>query len=141
MNLIIRSFRKSDRDGVTQLWNECDLVVPWNNPQRDIERKLSVQPNLFLIGLIKDEIIATAMAGYDGHRGWVYYLAVKPKYQNNGFGKLIMEEVEKLLIKMGCPKIDIMVRKTNLDAINFYKSIDYDVDEVITMSKRLELDN
>ncbi len=137
MNFIIRSYRESDKDDVIQLWKECELVVPWNDPQSDIERKQTVQSEFFLIGLIHKEIVATAMAGYDGHRGGVYYLAVKPKYQQQEIGKQIMEEAEKRLLEIGCPKLNIMVRTTNSDVINFYKAIGYKVDGVTTMSKRL----
>ena len=141
MNLVFRSFRKSDQKDVIQLWMECGLVVQWNNPQRDIERKLGTQPELFLIGLINDKIITTAMAGYDGHRGWVYYLAVKPQYQRKEIGRQIMKEVEIRLLELGCPKLNIMVRTTNLDVINFYKAIGYKVDAITNMGKRLEPDN
>ena len=141
MNLIVRSFRKSDQKDVIQLWKECGLVVPWNDPRRDIERKLVIQPELFLIGLINDEIITTAMAGYDGHRGWVYYLAVKPLYQQKEIGRQIMKEAETRLLELGCPKLNIMVRSTNLDVINFYKAIGYKIDAVTNMGKRLESDN
>jgi len=120
---------------------ECGLVVPWNDPQRDIERKLSVQPELFLVGLINDEIISTAMAGYDGHRGWVYYLAVKPRYQQQEIGKQMMKKAEIRLFELGCPKLNIMVRTTNLEVINFYKSIGYKIDAVTSLGKRLEPDN
>ena len=141
MNLVVRSFRKSDQKDVIQLWKECGLVVPWNDPRRDIERKLVIQPELFLIGLINDEIITTAMAGYDGHRGWVYYLAVKPQYQQKEIGRQMMKEAETRLLKLGCPKLNIMVRSTNLDVINFYKAIGYKVDAVTSMGKRLESDD
>jgi len=141
MNLVFRSFRKSDQKEVIQLWMECGLVVPWNDPQRDIERKLGTQPELFLIGLINDEIITTVMTGYDGHRGWVYYLAVKPQYQQKEIGRQIMKEAETRLLELGCPKLNIMVRTTNLDVINFYKAIGYKVDAVTNMGKRLKPDN
>jgi ribosomal protein S18 acetylase RimI-like enzyme len=141
MNLVVRSFRKSDQKDVIQLWKVCGLVVPWNDPQRDIDRKLAIQPELFLIGLINDEIITTAMAGYDGHRGWVYYLAVNPKYQQKEIGRQLMNEAETRLLELGCPKLNIMVRSTNLDVINFYHAIGYKVDAVTSMGKRLESDD
>ncbi len=137
MNFTIRSYRESDKNDVIQLWKECELVVPWNDPQRDIERKQTVQAEFFLIGLIQKKIIATAMVGYDGHRGWVYYLAVKPNYQQQEVGKQMMKEAENRLLEIGCPKLNIMVRTTNLNVINFYKAIGYKVDGVTTMSKHL----
>ena len=99
----IRQFHKSDEKAVVQLWQDCDLIVPWNTPQSDIKRKLSIQPELFLIGLIDEKIIASAMGGYDGHRGWVYYLAVHPEQQNKGFGRQIIYAIERLLVEPGLP--------------------------------------
>jgi ribosomal protein S18 acetylase RimI-like enzyme len=141
MDIIIRSYRESDNKEIIQLWKECDLVVPWNDPQCDIARKQTKQSDLFLIGLIKKEIIATAMVGYDGHRGWVYYLGVKPNYQQQEVGKQMMKEAENRLLEIGCPKLNIMVRTTNLDVINFYKAIGYKVDAVTSLGKRLKPDN
>ncbi len=141
MDIVIRSYRESDNREIIKLWKECDLVVPWNDPQRDIARKKTVQSELFLIGLIQEEIIATAMVGYDGHRGWVYYLAVKPNYQQQEVGKQMMKEAENRLLEIGCPKLNIMVRTTNLDVINFYKAIGYKVDAVTNLGKRLKPDN
>ena len=137
MNLVIRNYHESDKNEVIQLWQNCGLVVSWNDPQRDIERKLSVQPELFLIGLINDEIIATAMVGYAGHRGWVNYLAVKHNFQRQGIGKQLMEEAEHRLLKLGCPKIQVQIRNTNAGVIKFYQKIGYLEDEVVNLGKRL----
>ncbi len=137
MNFIIRSYHESNRDDVIQLWEECELVVPWNDPQRDIERKQSVQSELFLIGLVNDEIIATAMVGYEGHRGWVNYLAVKPKFQRQGIAKQMMEEAERCLLKMGCPKLQVQIRNANDGVIKFYRKLGYLQDEVVNLGKRL----
>lgn len=140
MDFIVRSYRESDKEDVIQLWEECGLVVPWNDSQRDIERKLSVQSELFLIGVLNDKIIATAMVGYEGHRGWVNYLAVKPKFQRQGIGKLIMEEAEHRLLKMGCPKLQVQIRNTNDGVIKFYRKLGYLQDEVVNLGKRLIFD-
>ena len=137
MNFIIRSYRESDKEDVIQLWEECGLVVPWNNSQLDIERKQAVQPELFLIGLIHEEIIATAMVGYEGHRGWVNYLAVKPKFQRQGIGQQIMEEAERRLLKLGCPKLQVQIRNTNDGVVKFYRKLGYLQDEVVNLGKRL----
>jgi hypothetical protein len=83
MNLIIRPFRTTDQKRVIQLWKQCGLLVPWNNPEEDIKRKLADSPEMFIVGELDKEVIATCMFGYDGHRGWVYYLAVKPDRQRN----------------------------------------------------------
>ena len=75
----IRPFKIGDEGAVIDLWRRCNLTVPWNNPKLDIQRKLKVDPELFLVGVIGGEIVATVMGGYDGHRGWIYYLAVSPE--------------------------------------------------------------
>ncbi len=133
----IRSYQSQDEDVVVDLWCRCDLLRPWNNPKRDIERKSAVNPELFLVGLIDGEIVATVMGGYEGHRGWVNYLAVAPAYQRRGLGRQIMEAVEEKIRAMGCPKINLQIRTDNLAAIEFYESIGYKVDQVVSMGKRL----
>ena len=137
MKVIIRSYHESDQKEVIQLWQECGLVVPWNDPLYDIERKLTVQPELFLIGVLKDKIIATAMVGYEGHRGWVNYLAVNPKIQRLGIAKQMMKEAERRLLKIGCPKIQVQVRTTNFGVIEFYQKLGYCIDDVVNIGKRL----
>ena len=108
-SLLIRKFQESDEQGLVSLWNVCKLTVPWNNPYKDIKRKLSVQPELFLVGYLKDELIASVMASYDGHRGWINYFAVHTDFQNRGFGKQLMEYVENRLLELGCPKINLQI--------------------------------
>ncbi len=137
----IRSFQPSDEPAVIVLWERCDLLRPWNDPRKDIRRKRDVQPELFLVGCLKEEIVATAMAGYEGHRGWVNYLAVAPEHQGKGLGRAIMGEAEKLLEELGCPKINVQVRGTNASAIAFYERIGYRVEDVAGLGKRLEHDD
>ena len=110
-NLRIRKFQESDEQSLVSLWNVCKLTVPWNNPYKDIKRKLSVQPELFLVGLFEENLIASVMAGYDGHRGWINYLAVHPDFQKRGFGKQLMVKVENELRELGCPKINLQIEK------------------------------
>ena len=136
----IRQFEPQDEEQVIALWRECNLVVPQNDPKKDIQRKLKVNPELFLVGAVDDKVVATIMGGYEGHRGWINYLAVSPSQQRKGYGRRIMEAVEIKLRAMGCAKINLQVRETNLTVIAFYKSIGYDVDHVIGMGKRLESD-
>jgi ribosomal protein S18 acetylase RimI-like enzyme len=135
--MIIRPYHKTDELAVIQLWQDCGLVVPWNDPGLDINRKLAIQRELFLVGCLNMKIIATVMAGYDGHRGWINYLAVHPDHQNSGIGRRIMEDVEHRLLKMGCPKINLQVRSTNKEVISFYKKIGYRIDDVVSFGKRL----
>ena len=141
MDVEIRTYRLQDEEDVIILWGECGLIVPWNDPRRDIQRKMEVQPELFLVGCLDGKLIASVMAGYEGHRGWVNYLAVHPDYQRRGIGKNMMEQVEELLLALGCPKINLQVRKTNKDVIDFYKRIGFKDDDVIGMGKRLIKDN
>lgn len=133
----IRPYRANDESEVVALWQACGLVVPWNNPTRDIERKLKVNPELFLVGILMDRIIASIMGGYEGHRGWINYLAVHPDFQRQGHGREMMAVVEGELRACGCPKINLQVREGNSDAIRFYERLGYSVDPVISMGKRL----
>jgi len=135
--MIIRKFEAEDTQSVIKLWLKCNLVRPWNDPAQDIARKMKVNPELFLVGVSEERIIATAMGGYEGHRGWVNYLAVDPECQKAGLGRLIMQELEKLLLGMGCPKINLQVRSENHTALQFYSRIGYKNDNVVSLGKRL----
>jgi ribosomal protein S18 acetylase RimI-like enzyme len=130
----------ADEDKVIQLWIQCGLVIPRNNPKRDIERKMKVNPEWFLVGEIEGQVVSTCMVGYEGHRGWINYLAVRPDLQRNGLGKQIMEHAEKILSDAGCAKINLQVRSTNQGVIRFYESIGYRQDPVVSLGKRLETD-
>jgi ribosomal protein S18 acetylase RimI-like enzyme len=136
-NMVIRSFVENDRHGVVELWQRCGLVVPQNDPHRDIDLKAAFQGDLFLVGLINGTVTATVMAGYDGHRGWINYLAVDPSFQEKGLGRKIMAQAETHLIELGCPKINLQVRTSNTKVIGFYKSLGFQMDEVVSLGKRL----
>jgi ribosomal protein S18 acetylase RimI-like enzyme len=136
----IREYIETDEQQVIDLWMKCRLIVSSNNPMRDIQRKLRVGRDLFLVGILDNKIIATVMGGYEGHRGWINYLAVDPGYQGNGYGRLIMEAVEQRIRSKGCPKINLQVRATNKAVIRFYQSLGYTDDHVIGLGKRLEED-
>lgn len=136
----IRAFQLADEDAVIALWERCDLVRPWNDPRKDIRRKLKVHPDLFLVGVIDRQVVATAMVGYEGHRGWINYLAVEPEHQRKGLGRMMMEEAERRLRALGCPKINLQVRSSNRGVIEFYQRIGYSVDDVVSLGKRLEQD-
>ena len=140
MDLKIREYRESDEAAVVTLWQACDLVVPWNDPRKDISRKLMVQRDLFLVGTLGARLIATAIAGYEGHRGWINYLAVDPEFRGRGYGRDLMAHAETRLKNLGCPKINLQVRSSNLGAIAFYERIGYSIDDVVSMGKRLEAD-
>ncbi len=136
----VRSYQPEDRDDVVRLWRECGLVVPQNDPARDIARKLKVNPEWFLVGELDGTVIASCMAGYEGHRGWINYLAVSPEYRRKGFGKQMVDEAGRLLRMAGCPKINLQIRSSNVDVIAFYKSIGFKIDDVVSMGRRLEQD-
>ncbi len=138
--LAIRAFRENDRDEVITLWRDCGLVVPQNDPARDIARKLKVNRELFLVGTEGGDIVATVMGGYEGHRGWINYLAVKPSARRRGYGEAMMRAVENDIEALGCPKINLQVRSSNADVIAFYEAIGYRQDDVVGLGKRLEHD-
>jgi ribosomal protein S18 acetylase RimI-like enzyme len=138
--LEIRPYRNDDEQAVIDLWFACRLVVPANNPRRDIERKLLVNPELFLVGSLHKQIIATCMAGYEGHRGWINYLAVSPDHRRQGFATMMMKEAANRLKSVGCPKINIQIRATNKTVFAFYESLGFRNDDVLSMAKRLEPD-
>ncbi|WP_232499300.1 GNAT family acetyltransferase [Agromyces humatus] len=137
----IRTFETGDTEQVVALWTECGLIRPWNDPNRDIARKRTVQPELFLVAeSVTDagrDIVAVGMAGFDGHRGWVNYLAVKPALQGSGLGRRLMAEFEERLLSLGCPKLSLQVRTSNEQALSFYETLGYVVDPVVSMGKRL----
>jgi ribosomal protein S18 acetylase RimI-like enzyme len=137
----IRSYQASDEAPVIRLWTECDLVRPWNDPRKDIQRKLTVQPELFLVGVLGPDLVATVMAGYDGHRGWVNYLAVAERHRRRGFGRALMQHVEARLKELGCPKLNMQVRATNRAVVAFYARLGYAEEHNISLGKRIIPDN
>ncbi|WP_136808891.1 GNAT family acetyltransferase [Desulfosediminicola flagellatus] len=136
----IRPITIQDANAVITLWQACGLVVSHNDPRKDIERKLKVNPELFLVGEVDGEIIASVMGGYEGHRGWLNYLAVSPNHRRKGYGQQIVAAVEKLIATKGSPKINLQVRSTNAEVIEFYRSLGYGEDKVLSMGKRLVQD-
>lgn len=136
--LRIRPYDERDAAQVVELWHRAGVSRPWNDPERDIERKLVVQRELFLVGTLGERVVASAMAGYDGHRGWLYYLAVDPTLQRSGIGRRLVERVEAELRACGCPKLNLQVRADNRAALRFYESLGYAVEDNIALGKRLD---
>ncbi len=136
----IRPFRTTDEDEIVALWRVCGLTRPWNNPRRDIARKLTAQPELFVVGDLNGQAVATVMVGFDGHRGWAYYLAVHPAHQGHGYGRALMAHAEQLLIERGCPKINLQVRVDNGAVLDFYDKLGYARDATVSLGKRLIAD-
>ena len=133
----IREFADADADEVVALWKAAGLVRPWNDPHRDIERKKTVQRDLFLVAVEDDSILGAGMAGYDGHRGWVNYLAVRPDARQVGIGRALMAEFESRLLALGCPKVNLQVRAGNDDVLAFYARLGYEADHAVSLGKRL----
>jgi ribosomal protein S18 acetylase RimI-like enzyme len=137
----IRAFEDTDTERVIELWDRCGLLRPWNDPWKDVSRKLQVQRELFLVGEIDGQVVAVVMAGYEGHRGWVNYLAVEPDRQGQGLGRQMMAAVERDLAGRGCPKVQLQIRRGNLDVVAFYRELGYDEDDVVSMGKPLVFDD
>jgi len=123
---------------VIDLWRKCGLVVRWNDPAEDMKKKLEFQPDLFFVGLLDDGLVGSIMAGYEGHRGWINYLAVVPDHQRRGYGrKLVLKAVDELR-KMGCLKVNLQVRRSNTSVIEFYKHLGFKEDDVVSLGMRLK---
>ena len=136
----IRPFAAQDKPAVVALWQQCNLTRPWNDPHKDIARKLAVQPELLLVGEMDGAVMASVMAGYEGHRGWVNYLAVAPAFRGRGFARALMRKVEEILLARGCPKVSLLVRNSNAEAIGFYRHLGYLQDDSVSLGKRLIAD-
>lgn len=140
MTMCIRPMAVADTDAVIALWRDCDLTRPWNDPARDIHRKLALADDLLLVGTVDDRVVGTVMAGYEGHRGWINFLAVDPTERGAGHGRVLMAVAETRLRSLGCPKINLQVRATNPDAIAFYQRIGFTQDDAVSLGKRLVID-
>jgi len=127
----------SHREAVVDLWKKCGLVVPWNDPVEDIQKKLDFQPDLFLIALLDGRLIGSVMIGYEGHRGWMNYLAVLPEYQKRGYGRKLVERSIEELKKLGCLKLNVQVRESNSGVIEFYRRLGFKDDNVVSLGLRL----
>ncbi|MEK8031375.1 GNAT family acetyltransferase [Ideonella sp. DXS29W] len=141
MPIAIRTYIDTDESAVVSLWQRCGLTRPWNNPGKDIRRKLAEQPELFGVMADDSEVIGTVMAGYEGHRGWINYLAVDPDRRQQGLGRQLMEWAEARLRERGCPKINLQVRQGNEAVLAFYSALGYADDRVVSLGKRFEHDD
>lgn len=137
----IRQYLETDEQAVVALWKEVfPDAPPHNDPKTDIARKLHVQRELFFVAVRDGAVIGTVMAGFDGHRGWVYYLAVSPPHRRQGVGAALMKRVEQELAAVGCPKLNIMVRVSNQQMTAFYERLGFRLEEIITMGKLLTIE-
>lgn len=135
--ITLRLYALTDEAEVINLWRVCNLLRPWNNPWQDIARKLAEDPSLFFVAEQNGRVIGSCLAGYDGHRGWIYYLAVHPDCRGNGLATKLMQHAEIALQDQGCPKVELMVRSTNVAVLDFYSRIGYEQEPVVVLSKRL----
>ncbi len=126
-----------DVDAVAALWTRCGLTRPWNDPIADIAFARASESATILVGKAGNDIVASAMAGHDGHRGTVYYVAVDPKRQGDGFGRAIMAAAEGWLREHGVWKLNLVVRAENEAVIDFYGALGYAVEERVNMAKWL----
>ena len=125
-------------DQAVELWGHTGLTRPWNDPHDDARRAMNGPASTILAGIDGETLVATAMVGHDGHRGWVYYLAVAPSAQGRGHGRAIMQACEAWLLHHDVPKLNLMIRGDNIDARAFYQALAYEPDDVIVLSRRLQ---
>ncbi|MDT0156964.1 GNAT family acetyltransferase [Microbacterium sp. ARD32] len=140
MTVEIRTFDPAETDDVVALWEEAGLTRPWNHPRADIERMRAVWPDLLIVAVDGDRIVGTVMAGYDGHRGWIYYLASAADRRGEGIGRMLVGEAERRLLALGCPKVQLMVRPGNEIVFAFYDQVGYERFDVGMTGKRLIVD-
>lgn len=138
--MIVRPFHPADEAALIALWRACDLVRPWNDPHKDIARKLRVNPEWLLVAEAAGAIVGSVMVGYEGHRGWINYLAVEPARRRGGLGRQLVAEAERRLRAAGCPKLNLQVRTSNAGVIAFYRRLGFTVDDAVSLGKRLETD-
>jgi ribosomal protein S18 acetylase RimI-like enzyme len=136
--LAIAPIADADIGAVIALWQACGLTRPWNDPASDIALARRGPNSTVLIGRDGDAIVATAMVGYDGHRGWVYYVATDPERRKQGYGHTIMNAAEDWLRAAGIEKLQLMVRPDNTKVQAFYESIGYDEQQRVIYAKWLD---
>jgi ribosomal protein S18 acetylase RimI-like enzyme len=140
--LSIRRFDARDTDAVVALWQQAfpeyrDATRPQRNPHLSIANKLATQPELFFVAVIGERIVGTVMGGYDGHRGWMYSLAVDESLRRHGIGTRLVAHVEQVLTGLGCPKLNLQILSAKNELRAFYEALGYRTDAVISLGKRL----
>jgi len=138
LNFEIVRYSSEYQDAVVDLWRKCNLVVPQNDPVEDIQRKLVFQPDLFFVAILDGKVIGSIMVGYEGHRGWMNYLAVLPEHQRSGYGRKLVEKAVDELKRLGCLKVNLQVRRSNVSVVEFYKHLGFKDDDVVGLGKRLK---
>lgn len=134
----IRTYREADFGGVDALWNEAfPHDPPWNRAESAIAAKVSFQPELLFVAVDQDAIVGSVMAGYDGHRGWLYAVAVRQTYRRSGLGRMLVHEAENALRALGCGKINLQVRSTNAAVVGFYEALGYEIEDRVSLGRRI----
>jgi len=138
-NVEIRPFRIEDTDAVLELWRSVGMAGPGRSPRADIRKKLRHSPESFFVGLQEGRVVATVMAGYDGHRGWIYSLAVRPGLQRRGIGRAMVEAAETWLRGQGCRRVKLQVDPDRKEAVGFYRRLGYEVQDLVSMRKTFKI--
>jgi ribosomal protein S18 acetylase RimI-like enzyme len=134
----VRIYQETDFGGIERLWEQVFPNDPlWNQAQFAIPEKLAAQPELLLVAEDEGQIVGSVMAGYDGHRGWLYSVAVAPSHQGTGAGAKLVGEAEQRLKSLGCSKVNLQVRSTNEAVIGFYRRLGYQIEDRVSMGKRI----
>ena len=134
--IAFRPLEQRDIDGVIALWTDCGLVRPWNDARRDIEFARGKEGSDILLGYAEGDIVSSVMVGHDGHRGWLYYVAVAPAFQGTGIGKATVRAAETWLKERGIWAINLNIRSENEKVRAFYAALGYELRDVIVMGKR-----
>jgi ribosomal protein S18 acetylase RimI-like enzyme len=137
-NLVINPAEDADETGIVALWERCELTRPWNDPKADLARARKGPDSAILVGRDGNSILATVMVGHDGHRGWLYYVAVDPDHRKNGHGRAIVTAAEDWLRARGIEKLQLMVRPDNTHAQAFCETLDFDEQIRIVYAKWLD---
>lgn len=134
----IRPYQTDDQAAIIQLWRDTVFdPAPHNDPALSLRNKLAVDPDLLLVAIVDSELVGTVMGGYDGHRGWIYSVAVKASRRREGIGSALIRQLEIEMAERGCLKVNLQVRATNSGVIPFYESLGFKVEEILSMGKRL----
>jgi ribosomal protein S18 acetylase RimI-like enzyme len=134
----IRPYQDADEAAVIALWNDAlPPTAPHNDPATSIRKKLAVDRDLFLVAVVEGAVAGTVMGGYDGHRGWVYSVAVDRRFRRRGIGAALIRRLEAALAERGCLKVNLQVRASNAEVIAFYEKLGYGVEAIVSMGKRL----
>ncbi len=135
--LVISDLSPDEIPAAIAIWKDAGLLRPWNDPQADAARALRHADSTILGARREAKLLATVMVGHDGHRGWVYYLAVAPAFRRRGIGTTLMRSAEQWCRERGIPKLQLMVRSENLEVASFYAALGYDKSDVVVLAKWL----